>query len=236
MHLFVVPDTTAQYATLPPDESKHCVRVLRLGMGDEVYVASGDGTMCRAIIAVPDTSACEVEIVERMENYGVGGCNLHIAVAPTKNVSRLEWFVEKAVEMGVSRITPLVCERSERVSLKADRLRRIALSAMKQSLQAYCPVIDEPTAMSKLLGTLPDGQQRFICHCDGDDRKSLGQLYARGSDAIVLVGPEGDFSPQEVAAAKEMGFLPVTLGGHRLRTETAALYATAAIDFMNDNK
>ena len=238
MHLFLTDTTQGPYATLPPDESKHCIRVLRMQPGDELYVTSGDGTMCRARIVDPDPAACQVAITERLPDYGARPFKLHMAVAPTKNNARMEWFVEKAVEIGIDRITPVICDHSERGVLKTDRLERIALSAMKQSLQARRPLIDPPIKLHDFLTNLNSqfsilNSQKFVCHCVGDDRRTLHQLYTPGADALVLIGPEGDFSPHEIAAVLAQGFQPVTLGNNRLRTETAALYALTALNFMN---
>ena len=233
MHLFLSNDTQGPYAQLSPDESRHCVRVLRMNVGDELWVTSGDGTMCRARITAPDPDSCEVEIVERLTNYQPRPFRLHIAVAPTKNNARLEWFIEKAVEIGIDRITPLICDHSERGSLRTDRLDKLALSAMKQSLKATRPVIDEPMKILDFLQDPDSHIQKFVCYCSGDDRHSLRQLYTPGSDALVLIGPEGDFSDREITTALQQGFQPVTLGDSRLRTETAALYATTVLNFMN---
>lgn len=237
MHLFLSNNTTAPYATLLPDESRHCVRVLRMGVGDEVWVTSGDGTMCRAHVADPDERACSVEIVERLEDYGRRPFRLHLLVAPTKNTARIEWLVEKAVEIGVDRITPIICDHSERGVQKTDRLDRIALSAMKQSLKARRPQIDSPVKLVDLLKLGMSNEElgigKFVCYCAGDERHSLRELYTPGTDAVVLIGPEGDFSPREIEAALATGFQPVTLGDSRLRTETAALYAVTALNFLN---
>ncbi len=241
MHLFLTSSTDCTYATLPPDESKHCIRVLRMLPGDEIWVTSGDGVLCTARIVDPDPTACQVEITQRIPNYGAHPYHIHIAVAPTKNNARLEWFVEKAVEIGIDRITPLICDHSERPSLKTDRLEKLALSAMKQSLKATRPVIDEPMKILDFLQN-PDSHihtfthskiQKFVCYCSGDDRHTLRQLYTPGTDALVLIGPEGDFSDREITTALQQGFQPVTLGDSRLRTETAALYATTVLNFMN---
>ena len=158
MRLFLSDDTHGPYAVLPPDESKHCVRVLRMTAGDELWVTSGDGAMCRARIAVPDERSCEVEIVERLDNYQPRPFCLHLAVAPTKSPARLEWLVEKAVEIGIDRITPLLCDHSERMHLKTERLDRIALSAMKQSLKARRPTIDPATSLDGLLNSTPQAR------------------------------------------------------------------------------
>ena len=235
MHLFLSDNTTTPYVTLLPDDSRHCVRVLRMAVGDELWVTSGDGTMCRAIITAPDDKGCEVEVVERITNYQPRPFHLHVAVAPTKNNARLEWFVEKAVEIGIDRITPLICDHSERGSLRTDRLEKLAMSAMKQSLKALRPVIDTPTPFASFIKQLGDSGEeiRLVCHCAEGERHTLHQLYTPGKDALVLIGPEGDFSQQEIDSAFLHGFQPVTLGDSRLRTETAALYATTVLNFMN---
>ena len=233
MHLFLSNDTSAPYATLLPDESKHCVRVLRMGVGDEIWVTSGDGVMCRARVTSPDDKACEVEIVERLEDYDRRPFRLHLLVAPTKNSARLEWLVEKAVEIGVDRITPVICDHSERGVQKTDRLNRIALSAMKQSLKARMPQIDSPVRLADFLRQ-PVGGKRYVCYCAGDERHTLHECYTAGEDAVVLIGPEGDFSEKEIALALQQGYLPITLGESRLRTETAALYAVTVLNFMNN--
>lgn len=232
MHLFLTDTTEDPYATLSPDESKHCIRVLRMQAGDELCVTSGDGTLCRALIVDPSPTACQVEIVSRQPRYGARPYHLHIAVAPPKNNARLEWFVEKAVEIGIDRITPLICQHSERTTLHTDRLEKIALSAMKQSLQASLPRIDPPTPLLRLLDE-PLPPCAAVCHCDGDNRLSLPQIYTPGTDALVLIGPEGDFSPDEIGRCLSLGIKPVTLGANRLRTETAALYALTALQVLN---
>jgi len=236
MRLFLSNDTSAPYAALLPDDSHHCIRVLRMGLGDELWVTSGNGTMCHARISSPDDKCCEVEITERIADYQPRPFRLCLAVAPTKNTARLEWLIEKAVEIGIDRITPVICHHSERTTLKTDRLNKIALSAMKQSLKALRPQIDDPLPLADFLhrqSTAEPDCQKFVCHCAEGDRQSLHQLYSPGRDATVLIGPEGDFSSNEIDLALSCGFRPVTLGQSRLRTETAALYAVTVLNFMN---
>lgn len=235
MRLFLSDDTTGQYALLSAEESKHCVRVLRMTVGDEIWVTSGNGVMCRAQVSTPDDKCCEVEIVERIEDYQHRPFHLHLAVAPTKNTARLEWLVEKAVEIGVDRITPVICDHSERGNQKIDRLEKIALSAMKQSLKALKPEIDQPVKLMNFLDKEKDSTaKKLVCYCYGDERHTLQEYYQAGQDALVLIGPEGDFSEREIATALSTGFLPVTLGSCRLRTETAGLYAVTALNFINE--
>lgn len=232
MQLFFAENLESDVYTLPPEESKHCVRVLRMAKGDRLALTDGSGTLAWAEILDPDSRACSVLIVERLYDYGKRPFRLHVAVAPTKNTARLEWFVEKAVEMGVDVITPVLCDHSERCVLKRDRLEKIVISAMKQSLKTYLPVIEDLTPLSQLLQRPFDGQ-RFVAYCDGDHRTPLREAYTPGNDALILIGPEGDFSSEEVEKALSLGFTPVTLGECRLRTETAALAATAFFNLVN---
>ena len=232
MNLFLAPDTTSTFVTLSPDDSRHCIRVLRMQAGDSLAITSGDGTLCHARIINPDPRGCEVEITQRIENYSPRPFRLHLAVAPTKNTARIEWLLEKAVEIGIDRITPIICDHSERPSLKTERLDKLALSAMKQSLRALRPVIDTPVKLVDFLcqqGDADPNVQRFVCYCSGDDRHTLRQLYTPGTDALVLIGPEGDFSEAEIATARAEKFIEVKLGNRRLRTETAGLYGCTVV-------
>lgn len=229
MHRFFAPDI-ADKLTLPEEESRHCVRVLRLVEGDEIEVIDGAGTLYRCRIAMAHVKHCGVEIVSQEACPPHWGSKIMIAVAPTKNLDRIEWMAEKCTEMGVDRITPLLCRHSERKVLKTERLHKILVAAMKQSLKAQLPQLDELTSIEDFLAEEND-IQRFIAYCDEslprDERKSLAQVYDPTLDAVVMIGPEGDFDPQEVEAALKAGFVPVTLGESRLRTETAALMAVA---------
>lgn len=232
MQLFFAEDIESDIYTLSEEESKHCIRVLRMVTGNEIFLTDGQGTLCRCSIVDAHPKHCTVQVVERTPNYGRHPFYLHVAVAPTKNNARMEWFLEKAVEMGIDEITPIVCQHSERNVMKQDRLEKIAISAMKQSLKTYKPVVNAPTPLDVLLRSPFDGQ-RFIAYCDGDHRTPLRSLYHTGDNALILIGPEGDFSPAEVQAALQSGFQPVTLGPCRLRTETAALAAVAFFNLLN---
>ena len=231
MHRFFAPDIAATLA-LPEEESRHCVRVLRLVEGDEIEVVDGAGMLYRCRIAMAHAKHCGVEIVSRQACPPHWGRKIMIAMAPTKNLDRIEWMVEKCTEIGVDRITPLLCRHSERKVLKTERLHKIVVAAMKQSLKAQLPQLDELTPIEDFLAEDSDAQ-RFIAYCDEslprDERKSLAQVYEPSRDAVVMIGPEGDFDPQEVALALKAGFVPVTLGESRLRTETAALMAVATM-------
>ena len=231
MHRFFAPDIADSF-TLPEEESRHCVRVLRLVEGDEIEVIDGTGILYRCRIVLAHAKHCGVEIVSQQACPPHWGSKIMIAVAPTKNLDRIEWMAEKCAEMGIDRITPLLCRHSERKVLKTERLHKILVAAMKQSLKAQLPQLDEMTPIEDYLAEESDAQ-RFIAYCDEslprEERKSLAQVYNPNLDAVVMIGPEGDFDPQEVAEALKAGFIPVTLGESRLRTETAALMAVATM-------
>ncbi|GAB3846061.1 16S rRNA (uracil(1498)-N(3))-methyltransferase [Hymenobacter terrigena] len=223
MHTFFAPDLAGPTYTLPEDESKHAVRVLRLGVGDEVELLDGRGGLYKAAVADANPKRCQLRITHH-ETVAPRSYFTHVAVAPTKNLDRMEWFVEKAVEIGVERISFLRCARSERRELKLERLEKIAISALKQSGQAWLPQLDEMQDFGAFVaGAMPE--TTFIAHLEEGERTSLAQVAGTGSGCCVLIGPEGDFTPQEIALALGKGIRPVTLGASRLRTETAALAA-----------
>ena len=233
MHLFYIEDLTDDLVEMPKEESQHCLRVLRLGAGDQVWLANGTGLMCRAEIVDTAGKTCVARIVERLDDYQQRPYRLHIAVAPTKNSARMEWFLEKAVEIGIDELTPIICEHSERSFIKTERLEKIAVSAMKQSLKAYKPTINEPTKITDFFKRNPEGQ-KFIAYCEGNNRVSLKEACAAGGTVTILIGPEGDFSPAEIEGAFDAGYKPITLGTSRLRTETAALASCFFVNFINE--
>lgn len=233
MALFFAPQI-AEAPFLNEEESLHCVKVLRLSQGDTIQVIDGIGTLYDARIVVPSPKRVEVEILAAHPDFGSHPYELHMAVAPTKNIDRFEWFVEKAVEIGVDSITPLLCRYSERKVIKLERLEKIAISAAKQSLKGKVPVIHSLTSIEQFLSEAPEGQ-RFIAHCHEDgERLLLSKQIQPGSVCSVLIGPEGDFSEEEVAKAMKTGFIPVSLGNSRLRTETAAVVATHTVAVLNE--
>lgn len=232
MQYFIADNLESDYYTLSAEESKHCVKVLRMGAGSELLLTDGQGQLCKGRIISANPKECEVEIVERTLTPA-RPFRLHIAVAPTKNTARIEWFIEKAVEMGIDEITLLICEHSEREKQNVERLQKIIDSAMKQSLKTYRPQLNGPLPIMDFLHNANE-EYKMVCYCSGDERHTMHQTYTAGHDAVVLIGPEGDFSKEEISTALELGFQPVTLGTCRLRTETAALYATTAINFMNE--
>lgn len=232
MHIFYTPELSGNNYTLDESESKHCVRVLRLEQGDEIILVDGRGGFFTAKIIDPNPKRCSVSVVKTQLNYGQSGFQVHIAIAPTKNIERVEWFLEKATEIGLSRVIPLLCRFSERKEIKADRLEKVMISAMKQSLKAYLPQLDPLTRFSDLIKQPFDGQ-KFIAHCDDQHRELLKNLILPNQNYLILIGPEGDFSGEEIEQALKAGFQPVSLGDSRLRTETAGLVACHTFNLMN---
>ena len=240
MELFYAYETDGRFCRLDADESGHCIRVLRHRAGDEIYVIDGLGMMFRCRLTDDSPKGAEAEVLEAFPGWGGHPYRLTVACCPTKNNDRFEWFVEKATEVGVDRIVPTIGERSERKVYKTDRALRIALSAAKQSLKARIPEIAEPVSVKDFICTdAPCHSERseeslkLIAYCfEGDTRRISIQEALRGyqgSDVTILIGPEGDFSPEEARLAVEYGYIPVHLGASRLRTETAAVLAATAV-------
>jgi len=231
LRFFYTP--TPEAGQLPQDEAQHALRVLRLGMGDELHLMDGKGAFHRAVITEADNHHCRYRILESVPQQPEWTGKIHIAVAPTKNMDRMEWFVEKATEIGFDRFTLLDCRFSERRVVKNERLEKIIVSAMKQSHKAWLPQLDEMTSFHKFI-TQPDlPAQRFIAHCYEGEKPFLLDLLAPCTPALVLIGPEGDFSIDEVREAEAAGFRSVSLGTSRLRTETAALVAVHMMRIRN---
>ena len=238
MYLFYCPNIETKQ-TLSEEESAHCVRVLRYSVGDEILITDGRGTTYTARITNPHPKHCDFEIISSEKQEPHHAFHLHIAVAPTKNIERMEWAIEKCVEIGVDEITPLLCRFSERKQLRTDRLEKIILSAAKQSLTPYLPVLHELTLYDEFIKVQSEkGQctkgQKFIAHCYKDEKRLLKDEIERGRDVLVLIGPEGDFSEKEVSDALTAGFAPVSLGNSRLRTETAAVVACHTAVLINE--
>lgn len=229
MHLFYCPDI-ASTLTLSEEESHHCVKVLRLVGGDEIDVVDGNGTWHHARITLAHQKRCAIEILHSEEQKPHWQHKITVGIAPTKNIDRIEWMIEKTTEMGIDHIIPLQCRHSERKEVKVERLSKILVSAMKQSLKATLPILDPMTPVMQVINA-PFNGKRYIAYCDmtlpREQRKVFAQEYDSNEDALILIGPEGDFSEQEVEAALNAGFIPVTLGNSRLRTETAAVQAVA---------
>ncbi len=240
MHLFYLPGLSPgsgesrvdSVTYLAEDDSRHAVKTLRLGVGDSIAVTDGHGNRFAGVITQADARRCAFRITD-IQTTKLRPFSVQICVAPTKNNDRIEWFVEKAVEIGIERISFFIGKHSERRVLKLERLEKIAVAAMKQSLQSYIPRLDEAVSFSELLKTVPT-TQRFIAHLpDGDTPPNLANIAKPGGAYTVLIGPEGDFSNQEIEQAVSVGFQLVTLGPNRLRTETAALTACQVLNVIN---
>ena len=248
MELFYAYEADGRFCRLDADESGHCCRVLRHRAGDEIHVIDGLGTMYRCRLVDDNPKGAEAEVLEAFPGWGGHPYRLTVACCPTKNNDRFEWFVEKATEVGVDRIVPVIGERSERKVYKTDRAFRIALSATKQSLKARIPEIVEPLSVKDFI--CQDEQSpchsepaqqvkeslKLIAYCFEGDTKRISiqealQAYD-GNDITILIGPEGDFSPEEARLAIDHGYIPVHLGASRLRTETAAVLAATAVYLM----
>jgi 16S rRNA (uracil1498-N3)-methyltransferase len=234
MQLFYFPNVISQDKEFffDKEESKHIVKVLRKITGDILHVTNGLGILFITEIISDNPSKCQVKILEEKYHerpkYG-----LHIAVAPTKMNDRFEWFLEKATEIGIQEITPIICSRSERTVAKTERFQKVLLSAMKQSNQFFLPKLNEPIALSQFFKLSFEGQ-KMIAHCEESSKKSLKFSLKSNESALILIGPEGDFTSQEISLAMTNGFLPVTLGKNRLRTETAALVACHTFVICNE--
>ena len=235
MELFYSRDIEGGVCRLDHDESGHCVKVLRHRAGDEISVIDGCGTLYRCKITDDSHKGVEAMVLDSFSDWGGHPYRLHMAVCPTKNNDRYEWFAEKACEIGLDEISPVIGEHSERRVFKTARLEKILVSAAKQSLKGAVPVVNEPVSVKEFI-LREDGALKLIAYCFEDEmvpRRSIKEVLDgfRGTDVVVLIGPEGDFSKEEAELAIAHGFIPVHLGASRLRTETAALTAVAAAYF-----
>ena len=234
MQLFYNPNISENDTsfTFDKDESRHIAKVLRKQTGDTLHITNGNGWLFTAEITLAEQKKCIVSInsshLEPKRNY-----NLHLAVAPTKMNDRYEWFLEKATEMGVETITPIICDHSERKIVKTERFEKIIQSAMKQSLQCYLPKLNAPIGFKDFINQ-DFTDQIFIAHCEETDKKSLKSQLKTATDCTILIGPEGDFSVKEIEMALQHHFIPVTLGETRLRTETAAIAACHSVAYTNE--
>lgn len=239
MEIFYSNSISGGICTLPPEESQHCVKVLRHKAGDRICVIDGEGTFydCTLLDASAKDATARIDSIQ--ECWGAHNYKLTMAVCPTKNIDRYEWFAEKATEFGIDRISPVIGEHSERKVLKTDRLKKILLSATKQSLKGAIPIIDEPCSVLDFIAAVKESSAvKMIAYCFEQEQKRIGITdvlsESKTDEFIVLIGPEGDFSRAEVTAAIDAGFIPVHLGESRLRTETAAIAAVSAIYFKEN--
>jgi len=230
--IFYSENIEGSFCQLDSVESGHAVRVLRLKEGDLVELVDGKGGFYKAEISVAHQKKCQLRIVEAIDTDSYRNCRLHVAIAPTKNNDRFEWFLEKATELGIDRITPLLCDHSERKVLKNERMEKVLIAAMKQSQKAVLPLLDEMTPFEEFVQSESTGQ-KFIAYVDPEQEHTCKDVYKTGEDMLMLIGPEGDFSENELSIAKENGFIPVSLGNERLRTETAGMAACCMFNVLN---
>jgi len=235
MQLFFNSELTKSTTSFEFDdlESKHIIKVLRRKRGDQLQITNGKGDFFDAIITDDHLKKCTVSIV-KVSHTIPRSYWLHMVVAPTKTNERFEWFLEKATEIGVNEITPIICDRSERKIVKIERLKKVVQAAMKQSFQSYLPKVNEPVLFKEFLKQPKEGLL-FVAHCEEDVEKyELKRRVAPDKPVTVLIGPEGDFSPAEIKQAANHGFLPVSMGRNRLRTETAGIVACATVAMINN--
>jgi 16S rRNA (uracil1498-N3)-methyltransferase len=233
MQIFYAPDITGDTYTLDEKESKHLIRVLRMTKGESVKLIDGNGILYEGIISNPDQNKCSIDITGKIKDFEKRNYRLHIAISPLKNPERFEWFIEKSVEIGIDEITPLLCRNTEKPGIKSERLNNLIISAMKQSLKATKTILNEPASFKDFINKDLMGI-RMIAHCDkSNERKNVSEVYSKNDNSIILIGPEGDFTRDEVDSAVNRGFLPVHLGPSRLRTETAGVAACHSIYFIN---
>lgn len=232
MHIFYTPDISGNEYLLNEQESKHAIRVLRLGEGDEVLLIDGRGSKYQAVIAAKAGKRTLVHVTSKESVKCRSEHRLHLAIAPTKNMERLEFFLEKATEIGVDEITPLLCRYSERKVIKDDRLQRVVVAAAKQSVKAFMPKLNLLTKVADFIKQEHLGA-KYIAHCYAMPKEALKDVAALAEGSTVMIGPEGDFSQEEVALATEHGFTAVELGKERLRTETAGIVACHTVNLLN---
>jgi len=234
MQLFYNPllDNSQSQFVFSKEESQHIVKVLRKNEGDKLSITNGKGLLFDAEILEADPKKCKVEIKAKHKKHP-SKHELHMVVAPTKVNDRFEWFLEKATEIGVHQITPIICDRSERKTVKMERMQKVVQAAMKQSLRCFLPKVNEAISLSDFLNTDQQGLL-FIAHCEEGEKLELKRRVAADKDVTILIGPEGDFSSEEIRQAMAKGFLPISLGKSRLRTETAALVACTTVATINN--
>lgn len=232
MHYFYTPFVLDDSHTLNPEESRHCIKVLRKKVGQHIEIVDGQGGIYKGTIIQDHPKKCELKIVSKEKKVNPLKIHLHLAVAPTKNNDRFEWFLEKATEIGISEITPIICSHSERKVIKIERMKNILVSAMKQSNRCYLPLLNEAILFEQFI-TKDIPSHRYIAHCHDVKKQHLQHAISKGQNTLVMIGPEGDFSETEIQIAKQHGFKDVTLASSRLRTETAAVVACHTLNLIN---
>jgi 16S rRNA (uracil1498-N3)-methyltransferase len=233
MQIFYAPDITENLYSLDETESRHIVRVLRMTRGSNIRLIDGNGNLYEGIIDNADQKRCIIKITGVIRDFEKRNYRLHIAISPLKNPERFEWFIEKSVEIGVDEITPLICRHTEKPGIKTERVNNLIISAMKQSLKANKTVFNKPCRFSDFVEEHHEGTL-MIAHCNEElKRNKISEIYSRNDNATILIGPEGDFSTEEIERASRRNFEPVHLGNSRLRSETAGIAACYSFYFIN---
>jgi 16S rRNA (uracil1498-N3)-methyltransferase len=232
MNIFLINETNDPVAYLSEEESYHCIKVLRMRKGDAVEMVDGAGGYYKGIVEKADAKSCSVRIQNKQTEAGKRDYRIHIAIAPTKNIDRFEWFLEKVTEIGIDEITPVICMRSERKEVKTERLNKVIVAAMKQSLKAWLPKLNSSKTFSEFIAA--QSADKFICTCEAKSGSLLKNLCSPKGNAVILIGPEGDFAPEEIKAALENNFKEVSLGESRFRTETAGIVACLTVSLLNN--
>lgn len=232
MHVFYTPDIESDDYLLNENESKHAMRVLRLVAGNQVLLIDGKGSKYVAVIAAKTGKRTLVHVISKESIQQRAPHRLHLAIAPTKNLDRLEFFLEKVTEIGVDEITPLLCRFSERKVIKDERLERVIIAAAKQSVKAFMPKLNPLTKVRDFVLQTHEGG-KYIAHCYDLPKEALKDVATLAAGSTVMIGPEGDFSEEEVQLAEDNGFVAVQLGKERLRTETAGIVACHTVNLMN---
>lgn len=234
MHLFFAPDIESDLYFFSEEESKHCIRVLRLRLGDELVLIDGKGFWYEVKIINDAPKKVGVEVLKKEFHRPTRKYKFHLAFSPTKNIERIEWMLEKCTEIGIDEFTPIICARSERKEIKKDRLERILISAIKQSMNPYLPILNDPVKFSEFVNKYANQNSIFLAHCEEGEKKFLKEFPAsETTEMIVMIGPEGDFSREEIDQANENGIKFITLGESRLRSETACIAALMEAVFIN---
>jgi len=231
MNIFFTQNIEGKYYQFSEEDSKHCIKVLRLGLNDTVHLTDGNGFLYRCKIIDEHPKHCKVEIRETIKKHKPRTNYIHIAIAPTKSIDRFEWFIEKVTEIGIDEITPILTTRSERKTIRLDRTEKVIIAAMKQSLKAFKPKLNPVTKVKNLIEKEFTGT-KCIAHCEPIDKISLKEIQIKNHEILVLIGPEGDFTPEEIEMARKAGFEEINLSNSRLRTETAGIVACNTINVI----
>lgn len=232
MYWFYLADIPKEKIFLNQEEARHITKVLRYGIGDTIYLNDGKGSVYQCIIKFIDKKSCELESIA-VKYHPKKECFVHIAIAPTKNNSRFEWFLEKATEIGIDQITPIYSNHSERRKIQSARLNKVLIGALKQSCQAYLPKLNEPIGFNDFIGNSETSNSEKFIAAFSEENQELRDMYQKSENATILIGPEGDFDKEEIGLALSKGFTRVNLGKSRLRTETAGIVACHTISLIN---